>query len=35
MNHLGTVQIETDRLILRKFNRSDSQALFIGLTMKK
>lgn len=28
MNHLGTVQIETDRLILRKFNRSDSQALF-------
>ncbi|EXG85596.1 acetyltransferase, ribosomal protein N-acetylase [Clostridium sp. ASBs410] len=28
MNHLGTIQIETDRLILRKFNRSDSQALF-------
>jgi len=28
MNHLGTVQIETDRLILRKFNISDAQALF-------
>ncbi|HAK43801.1 MAG TPA: N-acetyltransferase, partial [Clostridium sp.] len=28
MNHLGTVQIETDRLKLRKFNLSDSQALF-------
>lgn len=28
MNHLGTLQIETDRLKLRKFNKSDSQALF-------
>ncbi|MEW9079566.1 GNAT family N-acetyltransferase [Terrisporobacter glycolicus] len=28
MNHLGTIQIETDRLKLRKFNISDSQALF-------
>lgn len=28
MNHLGTLQIETDRLILRKFNKSDSRALF-------
>lgn len=28
MKHLGTVQIVTDRLILRKFNVSDSQALF-------
>ncbi|MDR7810381.1 GNAT family N-acetyltransferase [Lacrimispora sp.] len=28
MNHLGTVQIETDRLILRKFNISDTKALF-------
>lgn len=28
MKHLGTVQIETDRLILRKFNLSDTQALF-------
>ena len=27
MNHLGTVQIETDRLKLRKFNISDSLAL--------
>ncbi len=28
MNHLGTVQIETDRLQLRKFNKTDSRALF-------
>ncbi|WP_041701744.1 GNAT family N-acetyltransferase [Gottschalkia acidurici] len=28
MNHLGTVQIETDRLILRKFDISDLHALF-------
>jgi ribosomal-protein-alanine N-acetyltransferase len=28
MNHLGTVQIDTDRLVLRKFNSSDAQALF-------
>lgn len=28
MNHLGTVQIETDRLQLRKFIISDSRALF-------
>lgn len=28
MNQLGTVQIETDRLLLRKFVISDSQALF-------
>lgn len=27
MKHLGTAQIDTDRLILRKFNASDSQAL--------
>jgi len=27
MNHLGTVEIETDRLKLRKFNISDSLAL--------
>ena len=32
MNHLGTVQIETDRLILRKFNISDAQALFNNWT---
>jgi hypothetical protein len=23
MNHLGTVRIDTDRLVLRKFNLSD------------
>lgn len=28
MKHLGTVQIETDRLVLRKFNSSDAQAMF-------
>jgi ribosomal-protein-alanine N-acetyltransferase len=28
MKHLGTVQIETDRLILRKFYESDLQALY-------
>lgn len=28
MKHLGTVQIETDRLKLRKFNASDSQTMF-------
>ena len=28
MNHLGTVQIETDRLKLRKFNKLDSRAVF-------
>lgn len=28
MKHLGTVQIDTDRLVLRKFNSSDAQALF-------
>lgn len=28
MKHLGTVQISTDRLLLRRFNSSDAQALF-------
>ncbi|MGG7163605.1 GNAT family N-acetyltransferase [Clostridium ihumii] len=28
MNHLGTVKIDTDRLILRKFNMEDSSAMF-------
>lgn len=28
LNHLGTVKIETDRLILRKFMMSDSNAMF-------
>jgi [ribosomal protein S5]-alanine N-acetyltransferase len=28
MKHLGTVELDTDRLILRKFNILDSQALF-------
>jgi len=28
MKHLGTVQLETERLILRRFNISDTQAIF-------
>lgn len=28
MKHLGTVQIDTDRLVLRKFNSLDAQAMF-------
>jgi len=31
MHHLGTVQIETDRLKLRKFNKLDSQVVFNNL----
>lgn len=31
MNHLGTVRIETDRLILRKFTRSDARDMFINV----
>lgn len=32
MKHKGTVRIETDRLILRKFTRSDSEATFRNWT---
>lgn len=28
MNHLGTMELETDRLILRRFTLSDSKAMF-------
>lgn len=28
MNHLGTVTIETDRLVLRRFGESDAEAIF-------
>ena len=28
MTHVGTRRIETDRLILRRFERSDAQAMF-------
>ncbi|MDF2615561.1 MAG: hypothetical protein K0Q47_216 [Sedimentibacter sp.] len=28
MNHLGTVNLETERLILRKFKLSDAEALY-------
>ncbi len=32
MNHLGTVKIETERLILRKFTEDDVQAAFTNWT---
>lgn len=32
MNHLGTVRIETERLILRKFVVSDAQDMFTNIT---
>ena len=32
MNHLGTVRIETERLILRKFVLSDAQDMFSNVT---
>ena len=28
MNHLGTIELETDRLILRKFKETDAKAIF-------
>lgn len=28
MNHLGTINLETERLILRKFKLSDAEALY-------
>lgn len=32
MNHLGTVRIETERLILRKFVVSDAQDMFTNIS---
>lgn len=28
MNHIGTIQLETNRLILRRFSRDDAEAVF-------
>ena len=28
MNHLGTIELKTDRLILRKFKETDAEAIF-------
>ena len=30
MNHLGTVQLETDRLILRRFTSDDAESVFLN-----
>ena len=32
MNHIGTKSLETDRLILRRFNRDDAGAFFSNVT---
>lgn len=30
MNHLGTIRLETDRLILRRFEAPDTQDAFVN-----